>query len=71
MKSQLIGVTDMEKTEKINGIDKWEVKDAMHTLQRAEELKGDKKMMAAVAMLAKEHIERAKTVGKMAEKESK
>jgi hypothetical protein len=61
----------MSKDEKINGIDKWEVKDAMHTLQRAEELKGDKKMMAAIAILAKEHIEHAKSIGKIAEKESK
>ena len=44
------------KSEKINGIDKWDVRCAMETLQRAETIKNDKKMMAAVGVLAKEEL---------------
>ncbi len=54
------GVIVMAKSdgmdEKINGMDKWEVKCAMETLAKAHEIKKDKKLMEAIGMLAKEKM---------------
>lgn len=45
---------------------KWEVRDAMHTLMRAEEIKADEKLMAAVQKCAAEEAEKAKDVSRQA-----
>lgn len=44
----------------------WEVRDAMHTLMRAEEIKRDKALMAQVQKEAARHAEEMKTVSKKA-----
>ena len=41
------------KQQTIGGKDKWEVENAVDTLQRAEEIKRDKSMMKAVSIEAK------------------
>jgi hypothetical protein len=41
------------KTEKIGGIDKWEVENALETLLKAKEIEHNPKLMAALAPLLK------------------
>lgn len=43
--------------KKINGFDRWDVRNAMDTLAKAECIKKDTKMMEAVGVLAKERLE--------------
>jgi hypothetical protein len=44
------------RDSKIGGLDKWEVGSALRTLNEAHKIKSDKKMMAAVGLLAKEEM---------------
>ena len=47
----------MKEDEKINGLEKWDVKCAMESLARAESIKKDPKLMVAIGILAKERLE--------------
>lgn len=44
----------------------WEVRDAMHTLMRAKEYEGDKKLMEQVKKHAAEHAEKMEEVSRQA-----
>lgn len=46
---QVTGEVVDAKEEKEKAYDKWELEDACRTLQRAEEIKADKKLMEALA----------------------
>ena len=45
----------MAHTEKIGGIDKWEVEDAARTLARAQEILADEKMKKAALKVLKKN----------------
>ena len=49
------------------GPDEWEVEDALRTLTRAAEIRKDPKMMAKVRKMAKEKIERMKSLASIGE----
>lgn len=55
-----------KETEK--GYDKWELEDACRTLQRAEEIKADKKLMLALAPHLEKGITSLKGLRKLAAK---
>lgn len=55
-----------EKGEK--EYDKWELDDAVRTLQRAEEIKADKKLMEALAPMLEKGITSLKGLRKLAAK---
>lgn len=61
-------VVDEGKTEKEKGYDKWELEDAARTLQRAEEIKADKKLMEALAPHLEKNITSLKGLRKLAVK---
>lgn len=61
-------VVDDSKEEKKEGYDKWELEDACRTLQRAEEIKADKKMMLALAPHLEKGITSLKGLRKLAAK---
>lgn len=63
-------VIEMEKNEKKDkkGFDEFEVKDALHTLIKAEKIKNDSKLMAEVQKLAKSE---KKAISSIAELKSK
>lgn len=46
------------------GIDKWEAQDALRTLQRAAEIRGNKALMKAAKTEVTEQIKALSTVGK-------
>lgn len=46
------------------GIDKWEAQDALRTLQRAAEIRGNKALMKAAKTEATKQIKALSTVGK-------
>lgn len=48
---------------KPGGMDKWEVQDALRTLQRAEEIRGNKALMKAATTEAKAQIKALSSVG--------
>ena len=48
--------------------DKWELEDAVRTLQRAEEIKADKKLMEALAPMLEKGITSLKGLRKLAAK---
>jgi hypothetical protein len=45
------------------GVDKWEAQDALRTLQRAEEIRGNKALMKAATTEAKAQIKALSSVG--------
>lgn len=45
------------------GVDKWEAQDALRTLQRAEEIRGNKPLMKAATTEAKAQIKALSSVG--------
>ena len=53
--------------EASKGPDEWEIEDALRTLTRAEEIRKDPKMMAKVRKMAKEKIERMKSLATVGE----
>lgn len=57
-----IGVAQPECEKKINGFERWDVKQSMRTLAEAEKIKSDTKLMAAIGVLAKEEIENMASV---------
>lgn len=54
------------KTRQSDKYDDWRVDDAMHTMMRAGEIVGDKKLMALVKEKAAEHAEQMQGVAKQA-----
>ena len=61
-------VVEEGKTEKEKGYEKYELEDAARTLQRAEEIKADKKMMEALAPYLEKNITSLKGLRKLAVK---
>ena len=57
----------MEKPEKIDGIDKWEVENAADTLQRALEIQADKKLVKAALKVLKKKSEASQKAVKWAD----
>lgn len=51
-------------TDKPRGVDKWEAQDALRTLQRAAEIRGNKALMKAAKTEATKQIKALSTVGK-------
>lgn len=50
------------KEEKKGKFDKWEVEDALRTLQRAEEIRKDEKLMKEVVKFGKEKIKEIRSI---------
>lgn len=61
-------VVDEGKEEKTKDYDKWELEDACRTLQRAEEIKADPKLMEALAPHLEKGITSLKGLRKLAVK---
>ena len=59
MDQPTIGV-NVEKAKKYEGFDKWEVKDFIRTLKRAEEIKMDAKKMKAIKKCFPEYYKEEK-----------
>jgi len=55
------------ENDKINGIERFEVESAMRSMERAEEIKKDPKMLAAVKVLAKKRIGEITSIAELKE----
>jgi|HubBroStandDraft_3_1064219.scaffolds.fasta_scaffold02917_8 hypothetical protein len=54
---------DMSQPAAKRGVDKWEAQDALRTLQRAEEIRGNRALMKAATTEAKALIKALSSVG--------